>query len=87
MLLAQTFQYKTPSDVVYYLIKACSQNSLSRKDVKVQLTGLIEKESFLYKELNQYFLNLEFRKAAWNSENEFPAHYFTSLNDLAKCVS
>lgn len=87
ILLAQSFQYKIPGDVVYYLLKSCSQNSLSQNDVKVQLTGLIEKESSLYRELYQYFIHLDFREAAWKSTNEFPAHYFTSLNDLAQCAS
>jgi hypothetical protein len=87
ILLAQTFQYKTPDDVIYYLLKTCSQFSLSQKDVNLQLSGLIEKESSLYKELYQYFIHLEFREAAWKSANEFPAHFFTSLNDLSQCAS
>ncbi|MBL0129692.1 MAG: hypothetical protein IPP43_00005, partial [Chitinophagaceae bacterium] len=47
----------------------------------------IDKQSSLYKELYQYFIGVEFSDASWNSMREFPDHFFTSLNDLAKCVS
>ena len=87
MLLAQTFSYKTPDDVIYYLLKTCSQFTFSQKEVNLKLTGLVEKESALFKELYQYFINLEFREAVWKSGNEFPSHFFTSLNDLAQCAS
>lgn len=87
-LLAQNFSYSTPADVMYYLLKVCQQFNLTQQDVKLVLSGLIEKDSALYKVLHQYFLNLEFRNALWNMDNsEYPAHFFTSLNDLALCVS
>lgn len=87
LLLARTLDYKTPDDVIYYLLKTCSQFSLAQRDVSLQLSGLIEKESSLYKELYQYFIHVEFREAAWKTANEFPSHYFTSFNDLAQCAS
>jgi Protein of unknown function (DUF3822) len=86
-LLAQTFDYSTPADVLYYLLKICQQFSLSQQELQLQLSGLIDKQSALYSELYQYFINVEFREASWNDSNEYPAHFFTSLNDLAKCVS
>jgi hypothetical protein len=87
LLLAQTYEYSTPEDVLYYLLKSCQHNSLSQQDVKVQLTGLIDRQSSLYKELNHYFINIDFREPIWNAGNEYPAHFFTSLNDLARCAS
>ncbi len=86
-LLAQTFDYSTPADVLYYLLKICQQFSLSQQELQLQLSGLIDKQSSLYNELYQYFINVEFRQASWNVSNEYPAHFFTSLNDLAKCAS
>ncbi|MES1215145.1 MAG: DUF3822 family protein [Bacteroidota bacterium] len=87
-LLAQNFTYATPADVIYYLLKVSQQLNLEQGKVKLVLSGLIDKDSALYKELYQYFLNIEFREAIWNIDaNEFPAHFFTSLNDLALCVS
>jgi Protein of unknown function (DUF3822) len=84
--LAQTFSYTTPDDVLYYLLKTCNQFSLSQQDVRVQLSGLIDKQSVLYTGLYQYFIHIEFRKAKWLSpQDQYPAHFFTSLNDLSQC--
>ncbi|MGH2552344.1 MAG: DUF3822 family protein [Chitinophagaceae bacterium] len=87
LMLAQTFPYKTPDDVIYYLLKTCRQFLCSPKEVKLQLSGLIEKRSSLYKELYQYFFNIDFRESGWKTGNEYPAHFFTTLNDLAQCAS
>lgn len=88
LLLAQTFMYSTPEDVLYYLLKTTQQFSFSQTEVKLLASGLIEKESALYNELNNYFLNTGFRNAEWeiSDGNEYPSHFFTSLNDLAKCA-
>ena len=86
-LLAQTFEYVTPADVLYYLLKICQQFSLSQQELQLQLSGLIDKQSSMYNELYQYFINIEFRDANWKMINDYPAHFFTSLNDLARCES
>ncbi len=86
ILLVQTFEYSTPEDVLYYLLKTCQQFSLSQQEVQLKLSGLVDKQSSLYKELYQYFIQIEFREASWNAGNDYPAHFFTSLNDLAKCA-
>lgn len=85
-LLAQTYEYATPEDVLYYLLKITNEFSLSREECTLGLSGLIDQQSSLYKELYLYFINLEFRSATWNS-GEYPSHFFTSLNDLARCAS
>lgn len=88
LLLAQTFSYSTPEDVLYYLLKTCQESGLSQQTVNLEVSGLVDKQSALYKELYQYFLHIHFRDAGWNAPGiEYPAHFFTSLNDLAKCAS
>jgi hypothetical protein len=92
LLLSQTFPYSTPEDVLYYLLKTCSlspagQSDLSQRDAFLSLSGLIDQQSVLYKELYQYFLHLGFRDAGWSPSGEHPLHFFTSLNDLARCAS
>ena len=91
LLLTQTFPYSTPADFIYYLLDTCRQFSFSQDTVRVYLSGLIDKESALYKELHQYFLYVNFRVSEWKipsgEDQRYPAHFFTSLNDLAKCVS
>lgn len=86
LLVVQSFEYYTPGDVIYYLLKTCSQFSITQQEVYLKLSGLIDKDSALYKELYQYFLKVEFNNASWDKTGEYPAHYFTALNDLAKCV-
>jgi hypothetical protein len=91
ILIAQTLTYTTPEDILYYLLKTCNQFSLSRGEVQLFISGMIEKESQLYRELYLYFLNVSFREPAWrmpfDDDNEYPTHFFTSLNDLARCAS
>ena len=86
LLLAQTYSYSTPEDVLYYLLKCCAYLGLSQQELQLQVSGLIDSDSALYKELNQYFLQIEFRESAWQN-TDFPAHFFTTLNDLARCAS
>src|SRR5690606_135547 len=91
LLLTQTFPYSTPADFVYYLLDACRQFSFSQETVRIYLSGLIDRESALYREVYQYFLHIRFRESEWKvpgaEELAYPTHFFTSLNDLAKCVS
>ena len=86
LLLAQTYTYSTPEDVVYYLLKICSRLCLSQQELQLQVSGLIDSNSALYKELYQYFLHIGFRESGWQG-NDYPAHFFTTLNDLARCAS
>jgi len=87
--LAQIYSYKTPLDVVYYLLKICSELQLAQRDVYIILSGLVEEASALFKELHSYFLNIHFAQAPAVSfpENEYPQHFFASTYNLAACVS
>ena len=90
-LLARTYLYSTPADVIYYLLKICRQFGLSQQEVQIDLSGLVDQQSALYRELDQYFLHIAFREAAWtiaaSNDSPNPAHFFTSLNDLSRCAS
>jgi len=91
LLLAKTFTYSSPEDVLYYLLKCCQQLSLSQQTVKVSLAGLIEKDSAVYRELYKYFINLEFESLSADVKlaealTVHPKHYFSSISKLAACV-
>jgi hypothetical protein len=91
LLLAQTFSYTTPEDVLYYLLKCCQQLGLSQQQVKVYLSGLIEKDSAIYRELYKYFIDLEFETLRNDIKlaeelKVHPEHYFSSISKLASCV-
>ncbi len=87
--LAQTYAYKTPLDVVYYLLKIGVELSLDPAVVPLVLSGLVEEASALYGELYHYFGNLHFAQptALSLAPNEYPRHFFTSTYNLAACVS
>lgn len=90
LLMAQTFPYSTPADVIYYLLDICRQFSFTQETVRVTISGLVDQQSVLYRELYNYFLHLRFREPLWTipqNEENYPAHFFTSLNDLARCGS
>lgn len=87
--LAQTYHYQTPLDVVYYLLKICYEFELEQSSVHLILSGLIEKASSLFTEIHQYFTNVHFAHPPEIKlpESEQPRHFFTSLYNLAACVS
>lgn len=91
LLLCQTFVYTTPDDVLYYLLKCCQHLNLSQKQTKIFLSGLIEKDSVLYRELYKYFIHLEFDSLADGVKlteelSAHPQHYYSSISKLAACV-
>ena len=91
LLLAKTFSYATPDDVLYYLLKCCQQLNISQQTVRLSLSGLIEKDSSVYRELYKYFINLEFESLPADIKlaealTEHPPHYFSSISKLAACV-
>jgi hypothetical protein len=87
--LVQMYDYKTPLDVVYYLLKIADAFGLAQNEALLVVSGLIEEDSALYKELLHYFSNIHFTQApsVRLPENDFPQHYFTSMYNLAACVS
>ncbi len=85
--LVQTYKYHVPLDVVYYLIKIIQEIDLPKDDTFIILSGLIDQDSALYKELHQYFFNVHFALPPNISllNNELPQHFFTSMYNLAAC--
>ena len=91
LLLCQTFMYTTHEDVLYYLLKCCQQLNLSQQQVHLFLSGLIEKDSALYRELYKYFIHLEFEQLSndiklTDALTIHPQHYYSSISKLAACV-
>jgi hypothetical protein len=86
--LLQTYTYASPMDVVYFLLKICTEFQLPQEETQIIISGLIEEESALYKELHHYFLHMHFAISTTLSlpDHEYPNHFFTSLHNLAACV-
>ena len=60
LLTAQIFFYTKAEDVLYYLLNICKQFSITQNEVNILLSGLIDRNSTVFKELYQYFLNIDF---------------------------
>ena len=86
--LVQTYSYSSPMDVVYYLLKICTEFQLSQEESHIIISGFIDEDSALYKELHNYFLNLHFATSSTvlMPAHEHPNHFFTSIHNLAACV-
>jgi hypothetical protein len=92
LLLAQIFNYGASEDVLYWLLKICKQFALSQNEVEVVLSGLIDKQSAVFKDMYQYFRKIGFATIDNDIQlsgefDEYPVHFFSSLYKLASCVS
>lgn len=91
ILLFQTYTYSNPADVIYYLLKICQEFAIEPQALQLEISGLIEQNSALYKEIYQYFINVHFRNADWqlptSDQEGYPSHFFTFFNDLSLCES
>ncbi|WP_162944771.1 DUF3822 family protein [Flavisolibacter nicotianae] len=87
--LAQTYAYKTPLDVIYYLLKICYEFGLSQQEVVIILSGLVEKDSNLFTDVQQYFTQILFagQPEIGLPSSPHPHYFFTSIYNLAACVS
>jgi hypothetical protein len=87
----QTYQYKSPDDVAYYLLHLCESFEVAVNDTTLHLNGMVGENSNLYNELSKYFLHLQFESLPPvftypEAMKEYPAHYFSHLFALASCV-
>jgi hypothetical protein len=87
--LAETYSYKTPLDVVYYLLKVCYEFNMDQKNTYLVISGLVDEDSALYQQIHHYFLNLHLAPQPQYElpDSGHPYYYFTSLYNLAACAS
>ena len=80
LLLINSFHYRTAEDVSYTLLNVCRQ--LEIENMPLEVSGLIEKESTLYKEIYKYFDPVSFTNLPaginFSDEmNQYPSHFFS----------
>lgn len=86
--LVNSYNYTTPQDISYILLNICHQFDI--KNIHLVISGLIEENSALYKEIYKYFDDIElsgFRQGyQYSSEiTTFPSHYFSYIFDIDSC--
>lgn len=83
-----TFSYDTAADVLYILLNTCKQFEV--ENIAVEISGMIEINSALSKEIHQYFNTISFaeRPAGHNYSEEItkhPSHYFSHIFAVDSC--
>lgn len=89
--IIQNFKYRAPEDVTYYLLGFCENFDLTINETILHLNGRIAKGSDLFKEIDTYFLQIEYATlpSAFQYADEikhYPAHLFSHLFATASCV-
>jgi hypothetical protein len=84
--LIQTFVYETPEDVLYYLLNITQQFQLFSDDLTLRISGMIDLDFKLYRELITYFKKVIVENV--NKSNlqlnitDHPLHYFAPFFNL-----
>lgn len=91
LLLAQSFYYETKEDVVFHILNLSDKFNIDLTSAFVEISGLIDEESGIWKELNRYILNIEFENPVqpipeFVDQTVVPQHFLTPIMLIAKCV-
>lgn len=86
--LVNTFNYQTPEDVSYVLLNICDQFKI--ENAHLIISGLLEENSPLYKEVYKYFNEIELATLSEGSLyseeiTKFPSHYFSYIFAIDQC--
>lgn len=87
----QHFPFHTPEDTVFHLLNVCRAFDVAPDEVRLCLSGLIDKKSNLYAAIYKYFLDISFDEipAGYTTAEElkpYPPHFFSHLFYEAICV-
>jgi hypothetical protein len=79
--LLQNLVYETPERCSLSLLNVVQQYNFDRNNITVMASGMIDLDYKLYRELKNYFSNIDIRKVTMPGINinisEHPLHYFT----------
>ena len=86
--LINSFYYNNAEDVSYILLNVCKQFEV--ENIPIEVSGLIEKDSALYKEIYKYFESVSFASlpagSSYSEEiTQHPSHYFSHIFAVDPC--
>jgi hypothetical protein len=92
VIFLQSIPYDIPEDLTYAVLNACDRYGMEPIDLPVLVSGLIDSDSVVYRELQRYFTSVEpdnggVRFAQNDFFSSYPAHYFSPAFQLCACVS
>jgi hypothetical protein len=76
--LATSITYQSSKDCLYYILYTAQQLNLPMNETVVLVSGFIDINSALYKDLYQYIPLLQPAEKGM-LKDEYPAHYFTTF--------
>jgi hypothetical protein len=87
LCIIQSFVYETPEDVLYNLLNITERFELDNNGLTVQISGMIDLNYTLYRDLITYFRHVEVQNVVSSSLHldvkDYPLHYFTPFFNLA----
>lgn len=88
--LQQTYPYKAPADVSYYLLQACEQHGIAPAEASLCLSGFIDQDSHLYQEIYRYFLSIQLlpipaEVTLSEAMESLPPQFYSFLIPLLQC--
>jgi len=90
ILLCNTFQIKTSSDLLYFILYTYDQLNLDKETNELILSGLITKKSEVFEEIKKFLPHVKFEKPLENfvysyTFKSIPIHTFSNLFNLELC--
>lgn len=84
--LIRSIEFDTPDDILYHLLNIAHQLPFTGNNLTLHLSGMIDLQSNLYKELVKYFEQVHSEELGNiqgdNTSAQHPAHYFTPFCKL-----
>jgi hypothetical protein len=86
--LLQHFYFETPEDVLYHILNIVEKYHLDVTEVHVGVSGVIDREGDIWKEINRHFLQVSTDELGpdMDQKSNFPSHYFTPFFMVPTCV-
>jgi hypothetical protein len=86
--LINSFNYRSPEDVSYILLNICRQFNIN--GIQLEMSGLIEESSALYKEVYKFFTDIQLAALpegiSFSEEiTRYPSHYFSYIFAIDSC--
>jgi Protein of unknown function (DUF3822) len=91
LLAVQNYEYKVAEDVVYHLLNSCKSFLINAEKVTLKISGMIDTESNLFREINKYFYTIVLETPPEDflyspeMQKNLP-HLFSHLYNIASCV-
>ena len=89
--IVQYFTYTTPVDVCYHILNVAERFETTPSEIKLVLSGMIDVDSTLYKELYKYFLHISFAVThdiiVSEEFEELPSHFYHHLIELSNAYN